>query len=116
MSATYYFLVSAWAVTSIIINNFAFRMGQCFLVSIQTGVFIYCLLSLRKVMHRVANYQDENQKQHSAASESVMCVNLLVYLNSITFYGIMFTLSVLNPHHTANCEWVLLSDLVFWIA
>ena len=51
MSATYYFMVTAWTVTSIIIDNFAFRMGQCFLVAIQTIVFIYCLLRLRKVMH-----------------------------------------------------------------
>ena len=60
LSAIYYFMVTAWTITSIIIDNFAFRMGQCFLVAIQTSVFLYCLLRIRKVMHEVARYQDEN--------------------------------------------------------
>ena len=66
-------------------------------------------------MHIVAKYQDQNQKEQSAASGSVMCINLLVYIISICFYALMFSLSVMKGYKQ-NCAWALLSDFVFCLA
>ena len=52
----YYMVIFAWSVTSIAINDFAFRMTQFFFVLFQTLIFLYCLLRLRYIMHKVAKF------------------------------------------------------------
>ena len=43
-----------------------------------------------------------------------MCINLIVYLTSIFCYGVMFAIAMMP--HADNCNYVLASDFVFWVA
>ena len=93
----YYLCLISYSTIVIYYQSFTLRMSKFVLILIQTAVFIFSMLKLKKLTDAVQSSTRNSlsaQDQKSVMSPQVLMFNILAYLFSISTLGIEFGIAI----------------------
>lgn len=82
----YYAILSAWFITSLIVNQSVFRLSECVLNAVSTTIFVGSLLVIKRELANLENSQQEDFLQNKCLIQSYIAICILeIFLYLATY-------------------------------